>query len=1427
MKTKDRISRIGTRVVLLLLFLLGVWFTDQAQRATIAAKPESVKTAEPVVSTQVVTLPPWSGVKPANHGTNPIPDGFVQTAVYEDVARLAFPTPAPVASGMRARVLLGEISGATGRHKFVRIEEMANIKENRLVERRVMPADHVAVILHQGKTEAELRAALPEGLVVRRKLLTEGRYLIGFEAKDDSALPGALQKLQGMKLLVNAATADGYVFSAGAGANRICPNDPMFPQQWALQSPVENDAETQRDMDAPEAWALGTGSSSVAVAIIDSGMDYLHPDLAPNLWTNPGETGLDALGNDKATNGLDDDNSGFADDVHGHDFANDDNDAMDDFGHGTHVAGIIGAKGNNGIGISGVCWNVSLVPMKTLTNRGGGIWSDIVDAVNYASRLGLPIANCSFGAYGAAPLFVNSAFEQADNVLFCCAAGNGALRDSGSIVGDNIDEIPFMPAGLPAGHLISVAAHTADASANFLAEFSNYGRASVDIAAPGVGILSTMPGGNYASKSGTSMACAFVSGTAALMRSKRVDAYSLQLRQMLQVCSKQRGHEPATSATGGRVWMWRSLVWAGSGQDWRQLAADTSDIYQIGNTGALVYWGNSGSNEPSPYDDGDGYVSALAIFCNPLTGAGIHWIGINGRPDRNFENWVVNSEDPAVFVGASSVQTLAGKIYGMNSENIHSAENIRMVVGGDFGNSATRYYAVLQDGRVFSMDFGEFGLVLLQEIEGLPPIASIHTNGLNTLCIATSGEVYGWGTNLLGLLGTGLSDEVVTPRALPLWAGAHSFYFSTNEPSLVMAIMNDGGVKACGSTSLGLFGSEALTASVTPISIPGLVGHIEALALGDCAVAWDNRGRVFEWGSSGHYMNPGLGRSPQVLQVPSPLPVLEVVLSSLTSVALLSDGSSFSWGQDIAGVRGLGDTNGQLSTIIRPHAIPLLDGALIIDPANGYNGTAIGATLAVFQDGNGIGFGPVGNSPVGGTMYRLPLLNNAVQIRKSGMLNGFGVFVRHTDETVTGLDGSLIHSGIQMLAPTAGLLFQSYTTRIRNWDRPIGITLSGDLVDLQNLPIIGCPWPSPANIVQVVDGGYGILVQRSDGVVSTARPDGGYPIWEGNPAAEWIKNPDGSPDWKPRVIASPPVAELVNGTYIRTQDGRVFRWPDNAPWFYPAADGDIAYVEVPIPLASTVLPRAPIVKMNGNLALHADGTVTFFGAYRAGPAVADNEFNASQSYIVPEFNDAVDVWSGDDKWFVKRADGSVWAWGNNTGGALGDLSDSTAPTPTLAFGFSDEVSVAVTLGDWLAQYFSEEDLGSINISGDEADPDRDGLVNLVEYALGSDPTVPSDGDEDDAGLTCSFETVSSEALSADGNGNASGELHFTVKLKRRAKRPGIEYRVEFSDDMVNWTSSPTRLLKVLESEKTVIFRDVEPLSVTSRRWARLVIRKGN
>ena len=323
------------------------------------------------------------------------------------------------------------------------------------------------------------------------------------------------------------------------------PNDPSYGELWGLNNTGQSGGVAGADIDAQKAWDLGKGTGKTIIADIDTGVDYNHPDLVANLWKNLKET---------PGNGIDDDQNGFIDDFYGIDTANNDTNPMDDVDHGTHVAGIIGATGNNNVGVVGVAWKTQIMSVKVLGTNGGSSLS-VVQGLNYAVNMGAKIANMSLGGAGGSPGdFFDIALSNAGQrgVIVVAGAGNGGSDG----VGDNNDVTPFYPSSYPADNLIAVAATDRN---DRITGFSNYGLTSVDLAAPGASILSTIPGGGYEYFDGTSMATPAVAGALVVMMDYNPN---LTYKQYINLILNGVDKLPSLNglvATGGRLNLFNSM----------------------------------------------------------------------------------------------------------------------------------------------------------------------------------------------------------------------------------------------------------------------------------------------------------------------------------------------------------------------------------------------------------------------------------------------------------------------------------------------------------------------------------------------------------------------------------------------------------------------------------------------------------------------------------------------------------------------------------------------------------------------------------------------------------------------------------------------------------------------------------------------------
>ncbi len=326
--------------------------------------------------------------------------------------------------------------------------------------------------------------------------------------------------------------------------SEVIPNDADFSKLWGLKNTGQKDSSNVdgvpgADINATKAWATTTGSRNILVAVIDTGVDYNHPELKDNIFINSAE-----FGGGKEANGVDDDGNGFVDDFRGWNFASgkSTNNPMDDNEHGTHVSGTIGAKGNDGVGVAGVNWQTSILPIKFLSASGSGSLADAVKSIQYATKMNAKVMNNSWGGGG----FNQSMFDaikaaKDKGLLFVAAAGND---------GQDSDRTPHYPAGYQLENVIAVAATT---NRDEMATFSTYGKRAVHIGAPGHKIYSTTPNNGYSSFSGTSMACPHVVGAAALLWASNTSLTASEVKDRLL---RSRDYIPSLSrrvASSGRL----------------------------------------------------------------------------------------------------------------------------------------------------------------------------------------------------------------------------------------------------------------------------------------------------------------------------------------------------------------------------------------------------------------------------------------------------------------------------------------------------------------------------------------------------------------------------------------------------------------------------------------------------------------------------------------------------------------------------------------------------------------------------------------------------------------------------------------------------------------------------------------------------------
>jgi thermitase len=331
-------------------------------------------------------------------------------------------------------------------------------------------------------------------------------------------------------------TGQRIYYSDERGGTSESPNDPRFHEQWALHNGGDKGGKEHADIAALDAWQATKGSQDVVVAVLDSGVDFTHIDLRENMWFRPDNIPQ-----------YTDNELGTINDLNGYNGTDAIADPMDDNGHGTHCAGIIGAEGDNGEGIAGINWQVRIMPLKFMGRGGFGTTNDAIEAINYAidrkkKGVNLRIISASWGSIQRSKALEDTIRAAGDaGILFVAAAGNNS---------SNNDSWPHYPSNYDLPNMISVAALDRN---DALASFSNFGKRSVHLAAPGKDILSTWLKDGYREASGTSMATPYVSGVAALIAAREPDISMQDLKKRLLESVDKLPSLDGKVATGGRL----------------------------------------------------------------------------------------------------------------------------------------------------------------------------------------------------------------------------------------------------------------------------------------------------------------------------------------------------------------------------------------------------------------------------------------------------------------------------------------------------------------------------------------------------------------------------------------------------------------------------------------------------------------------------------------------------------------------------------------------------------------------------------------------------------------------------------------------------------------------------------------------------------
>ena len=1425
-----------------------------------------------------------------------------------------------------------------------------------------MVADHLMVQAQPGISRERLAASLPAQCRIREQVTVRGLYLVEIPATGDRAIERAVLALNQLKTTIQFAEPDFAVTAADVSAN-----DPLFTTNAADTTKQWHLAKTM----APRAWQVLNGPpfdpltqttqyqarlEQTVVAIVDTGFDYTHPDLAPAMWTNPGETG-----GGKETNNLDDDANLKFEDWRGWDFTTNDNDPMDDTGHGTHVAGIVGAVGNNSTGTTGVCWNVKLLNLRIIKKSGTGTlgyYSWAVGAMDYIRSLNqlgrkVAVANHSWGGNGYSLAMLNvvnnpvasgdplpagitgtyakdvnqftiagSATERAKIKLGMKVTGTG-IPVAGSTRGDtlvtiiegttitlsnyttaartnqaltfsnpnrpkqygvvhvaaagnsrqNADRIPSYPAALPSGMMISVGGSDLnDSPAVWVGTAgSNYGKLNVDIFAPGSGIWSTYwkpaagtpPAGfipvpasstqGYVALNGTSMAAPQVAAAVALLRMWQPSLTDFQARQILVDQA-----EPVTALkekciSGGRLSVARMM----------------DKIYPpalLGSGGATSGTGTT-SSALSSAGGITGKISAGSTMILATHGGKVRAWGENGKGQLGHPTTLTLSATPLEVPGL---------------------DDVVMVAAGGYTSFALR-----SDGTVWAWGENADGLLATgvkggirhtpAPISGLADVVWISASHYHALAVRGDGTIWAWGKNQYGEIG----DDSTTERLVPVQV-LNLTDMTAAEAGVrhSIALRSDGTVHCWGNRNVAgssnpLGDGNNYGISKVPIQVPGIsdVAMVDAADGNSLAIKKD--GTVWWWG----------GLWNQAFRVPTQRPGLaNVIFASITNQAALvmdADGRVFGWGSGFYG--SLGNNSYATVSAFSGFVIPE-DQAVVGFSASYGNAYALTTEGRLFAAGTNDS-GRLGTGSVASKYYPVQLTklagSTSVTFGASSWgstgfaVNGSGSIFQWGNIDQAQIDvpqETTFMSGATRIKLYSTCLFTKADGTLWGWGGIIGSSSTPSLLAVPAPVVDFAPVsPSPDSVTgdfllalrnnagtgEVYAWGNNAYGQLGDNTTQSRTTPGlvpglpsisavavgsthGLALAANGEVWAWGKNHRGQlgdasttdslvPKKIPSLSGIVSIAATGHASFAVDQYGGVWSWGlgGSTPGL-----GRNASTTNSTPIQVPTLPAiASISASFTTVALRAsDGTVWAWGLrFEFVGRGITSPTPATRPAQVVGLSDVVEV-VAEYASYARRSDGSVWAWGGGAGRTLGD-GDSTRSLPVSVVGFGGASETFSSLGtldttsSWQFQNFSVPELLDDSLVADWADPDGDGVSNLLEYALGQDPRLNSAQilptlRLDLVGATAQSESAGDISLFSLPTVDLTDGKHYqALTVNRNGIRQDIDYAVEVSADLATWQSGDPFTITVLNTAETLEVYDATAIEDAPQRFMRLRIQR--
>jgi alpha-tubulin suppressor-like RCC1 family protein len=1157
-----------------------------------------------------------------------------------------------------------------------------------------MVADHVMVQTETGITRERLQRALPARTRIRDQITQNGLYLVEVPAEGERSLERAVLALGQLKEVVKFAEPDFLM----SGADTT-PNDPLYAgapgPQWHLPKIM-----------APRAWDVikepktPADAETTVVAVVDTGVDYTHPDLAPNMWTNPNEI---------AGNGQDDDANGKIDDVSGWDFIGQstvktaiiqDNNPMDDSGHGTHVAGVIGAVGNNGLGVSGVCWGVKILPLRIIKKVGTGTYgtySTALGALDYIKTLNrngrvVAVANHSWGGSGYSLAMLNSINNPvAAPDPLPAGITSTFLKDVNQItVGGSGTEqakikigMTITGTGIPAGTLVTiVSGSTVTLSRYTTAARTNQALAFKSPVRPKpYGVVHVAAAGNSRFNNDrlptypASIPSGFVISVGASDENDNVAIWS-------GAAGSNHGRLTVDLfAPGSNIWSTKLKLATDSGYGYESRNGTSMAAPQVAGALALLRMWQPNLTDLQARQIVIDQVEVLPTLSEKCLSSGrLHLAKI---VDKLYQPQLVAS-------GASTSGS------GTTSQLLTSAQAAVGRLAGSSSGTNTEHILVVSEGKVWAWGNNRFGQLgngtttdssVPIQVLGLDNVVMVAVGLQSSFALKADGTVWSWGDNAGGRLGLGTTDR------LP------EHYLAQQVPGLaditwisaavhILAVRADGKVFAWGINTYGNLGDGTTTARSSPIEVPGLENIIQADAGGGAhSLALSSDGMVFAWGdrdstNQGNKLGDGstTGIATTPIQVPGLDGVIQVETTNASSLFLRSDGTVWSCG---------GTTSRNASSSVPLQKTGLSNTQYLSGGA--FHQMAIDSDGRVFAWGDGTQ-GQLGGGVLLSTAVPTEvLMDENVSVATCGCIGNVSLILDSEGRLLTSGSNA---SGVLGVSVMPYRLFPVENPRLNGaleigasgalrWARRAdGETVMWGEVNIPaftdapistfQVPTVYPPSPTSSPMVDIVQPGESAAVALLQ--------DGTLVSWGANVLG--ILG-DGTQTPRSNLLPIPAVAgaaQLSAGSYFtlcRLQNGTVLSWGKNH--LGQLGDGTTTQHNSPVVVAGLTSVAQVVAGDAHCLALMADGTVMAWGTNTFGQLGDGTRINSLIAQIVPGLTNIIQVETSAANYktgnsdpgkasFALGSDGTLYGWGS-VGGyfGIGNQSGVDRPSPTIIF----------------------------------------------------------------------------------------------------------------------------------------------------------------